>query len=355
MAVTNTSATSAPAADIEEACAPDPKRARIADDVKDPLARRGGPVLILDGGLATHMEALGEDIDHALWSARCLVTSPESIQKAHKDFYEAGAEVAITASYQAHLDGFRSLGVGEEEALAAVRRSAQIARKVAPPGALVAGSVGCYGASLHNGAEYTGVYPGMDEDGLLAWHRPRARSLISANCDILACETIPCLQEARALVRLLEEVRFPAWVTFACRSPTEVNSGERFVDCVRAVAGCPFVVGAGVNCTKPEHVAGLVEACRAELPQQKHVVVYPNSGETWCGVTHTWAEGTATADERFVELAHRWVELGADCVGGCCRTTPSTIAALRVAFPARADAAVPPAAAEPAEATAVGP
>eukprot|EP00927_Polykrikos_kofoidii_P047240 TRINITY_DN4134_c0_g4_i1.p1 TRINITY_DN4134_c0_g4~~TRINITY_DN4134_c0_g4_i1.p1 ORF type:complete len:360 (-),score=44.96 TRINITY_DN4134_c0_g4_i1:410-1450(-) len=311
-----------------------PKRARTDADVIDPLAQRRGSVLLIDGGLATHMESLGEDIDHELWSARCLVCNPTSIQKAHSDFYEAGAEVAITASYQAHFDGFRSLGVGETEALAAVERSVQIARDVAPRGALVAGSVGCYGASLHNGAEYTGVYPGMDEDKLVAWHRPRMKALISAKCDVLACETMPCLQEARALVRLLEEMRFPAWVTFACRSGTEVNSGEQFVDCVRAVASSPHVVGVGVNCTKPEYVAELVVACRSELPQEKHVVVYPNGGETWCGETHTWISGTTCSDSRFVELARQWVELGADCVGGCCRTTPSTIAALRAAFSA---------------------
>ena len=35
---------------------------------------------------------------------------------AHADFYNAGAKVAITASYQAHFDGFRELGVDETEA-----------------------------------------------------------------------------------------------------------------------------------------------------------------------------------------------------------------------------------------------
>ena len=31
-------------------------------------------------------------------------------------------------------------------------------------------------------------------------------------------------------------------------------------------------------------------------------------------------------------MAKQWAELGANCIGGCCRTTPSTIAALRAAF-----------------------
>jgi len=310
---------------------PAPKRPRISGD---PLAlcRGKAKVLIIDGGLSTHIETLGEDIDHALWSARCLVKNPSVIKHAHADFYKAGADVAITASYQAHFDGFRELGIGEAEALDAMKRSVTLAREAAPEGALVAGSVGTYGASLHNGAEYTGDYPGMDEDKLLAWHRPRAKALIEAGCDILACETVPCLLEAKALVRLVEELQHPAWVTFSCRSGTEVNSGDLFVDCIAALANCQWVVGAGTNCTKPQYVSSLVTICREALPAPKSVVVYPNSGEVWNGTTHSWESGTAASDEDFVKMAKEWATLGANCIGGCCRTGPATIRALKTAF-----------------------
>ncbi|CAE7662586.1 HMT-3 [Symbiodinium pilosum] len=312
-----------------ETTAPAAKRPR--KEFKDPLAtcRGTSKVLILDGGLATHIEALGEDIDHSLWSARCLVKNPSVIKQAHADYYEAGAAVAITASYQAHFDGFRELGFGEEEAVSAMKRSVQLAREVAPPNALVAGSVGSYGASLHNGAEYTGDFPGMDEEKLIAWHRPRAKALVEAGCDVLACETVPCLLEARSLVCLLNELQHPAWVTFSCKSDSEVHSGDTIADCVAAVGACDWVVGAGVNCTHPNFVSGLVRRCREVLPAAKSVVVYPNSGEVWNGTTHTWETCTATADEQFVEMAREWLKLGANCIGGCCRTGPATIAALK--------------------------
>merc|ERR1719440_1088280 len=116
------------------------KRAK-SETLEDPLARCRGDaqVLILDGGLATHIEALGEDIDNSLWSARCLVKNPDIIKRAHGDFYAAGASVAITASYQAHFDGFRELGVDETEAVAAMKLSVTLAREAAREGALVAG------------------------------------------------------------------------------------------------------------------------------------------------------------------------------------------------------------------------
>jgi len=305
-----------------------------ASTVSDPLAtcRGSDQVLILDGGLATHMEALGEDINHSLWSARCLVKNPSLVQRAHADYYAAGARVGITASYQAHFDGFRELGVAEAEAIDAMKRSVELARAAAPAGDLVAGSVGCYGASLHNGAEYTGDYPGMDETKLIEWHRPRARALVAAGCDVLACETVPCLAEARALARLIAELEHPAWVTFACRSGTEVHSGDLFADCIDAVACCDWVVAAGVNCTDPKFVSRLVSICRDKLPKSKSVIVYPNSGEVFNAKTNSWESGTATADDEFVKMAQEWADLGASCIGGCCRTGPSTISALKKAF-----------------------
>jgi S-methylmethionine-dependent homocysteine/selenocysteine methylase len=30
----------------------------------------------------------------------------------------------------------------------------------------------------------------MDEEKLLAWHRPRAKALLEAGCDLFACETV---------------------------------------------------------------------------------------------------------------------------------------------------------------------
>eukprot|EP00441_Pelagodinium_beii_P039331 CAMPEP_0197631118 /NCGR_PEP_ID=MMETSP1338-20131121/8389_1 /TAXON_ID=43686 ORGANISM="Pelagodinium beii, Strain RCC1491" /NCGR_SAMPLE_ID=MMETSP1338 /ASSEMBLY_ACC=CAM_ASM_000754 /LENGTH=327 /DNA_ID=CAMNT_0043202509 /DNA_START=62 /DNA_END=1045 /DNA_ORIENTATION=+ len=311
--------------------------------VENPLAAILKPegVVVIDGGLATHMETLGADIDHALWSARCLQKDPAMIRTAHRDYYAAGADVAITASYQAHFGGFSELGVEKEDALNLMQSSVALAREAskeatspgsASPKRLVAGSVGPYGASLHNGAEYTGDYPGMDEEKLLAWHRPRIAALLEAGCDLLACETVPCLMEARALMRLLEELRFPAWLSFSCRSGTELCSGEAFEEAVKLAAGNECIVAVGVNCTAPEHISSLVRICSSTKASHQSVIVYPNSGETWDGESHNWKEGTATKDDRFAEMALEWASLGADCIGGCCRTGPSTIRALRRAL-----------------------
>ena len=63
-----------------------------------------GPV-ILDGGLGTLLEARGNDVSSDLWSARILLEDPDEVRAAHAEFFAAGAQVAITASYQVSYEG----------------------------------------------------------------------------------------------------------------------------------------------------------------------------------------------------------------------------------------------------------
>lgn len=61
----------------------------------------GDTVLVADGGLATELEARGNDLSDSLWSARLLADAPEQILDAHLAFFRAGAVIATSASYQA--------------------------------------------------------------------------------------------------------------------------------------------------------------------------------------------------------------------------------------------------------------
>src|SRR3954468_21229061 len=131
-----------------------------------------GPVVVLDGGLATELEARGHDISDRLWSARLLLTAPDAIEDLHLDYFRAGAHVATTASYQATVPGFEAAGLDRAAALDAIGRSVSLARRardrfadesgLAISDRLIVGSVGPYGAMLADGSEYRGDYdPGV--------------------------------------------------------------------------------------------------------------------------------------------------------------------------------------------------
>src|SRR4051794_1496207 len=154
-----------------------------------------GPV-ILDGGLATELEARGHDVSSALWSARLLRDDPAAVVAAHAAFAAAGAQVATTASYQATVEGFATAGGDAGEARRLIASSVRLAREGQGGAGWVAGSVGPYGAMLADGSEYTGDYVAhLTVARLRAFHRPRMEVLAEAGADVLACETVPAAAE----------------------------------------------------------------------------------------------------------------------------------------------------------------
>ena len=284
--------------------------------------------MILDGGLATELERNGADLTDALWSARLLLDAPEAIEAVHSAYYAAGAQCVTSASYQASYAGFAARGISEADTTELLRRSvvlADRARARFPDRRLwVAASVGPYGAVLHDGAEYLGDY-GLSERELADWHRARFGVLATAGADVLACETIPTLVEARALVALLREhPTARAWVSFSCRDGRHTSAGEPLREAAELLDREPQVVAVGVNCVPPHIVTECVREIRGGTT--KPIVVYPNSGEWWDADARAWrgaAEGTRLAD-----LAPEWVAAGASWIGGCCRTQPRDISEL---------------------------
>lgn len=293
--------------------------------------------VILDGGLATELEAQGHDLSDRLWSARLLLTDPGAIEGVHRAYFAAGAQVATTASYQATVPGFEAAGLDRDTALVAIRRSVALARAardahatvtgVDPSTLLVAGSVGPYGAMLADGSEYRGDYdPGPA--ALRDFHAPRMEVLLDAGVDLLALETIPTVREAEVLVRLIDELGATAWLAYQCRDDASTAAGEPIVGAIRVTAASAGIVAVGVNCTAPSHVPGILRAAGAvtDLP----LIAYPNGGDRWDASTRRWVTDGSGGFEP-VEVAS-WTDLGAGWLGGCCRTGPDEIRALTTAL-----------------------
>ncbi|MCB0579080.1 MAG: homocysteine S-methyltransferase [Phaeodactylibacter sp.] len=293
--------------------------------------------IILDGALATGLEARGARLDDALWSAKILLEQPAMIRRLHLDYFRAGADVATTASYQASFEGFRRRGLSHQEARGLMQRSVELAKEArelfwAEPDnragriyPLVAASVGPYGAFLADGSEYEGRY-GLSVPQLMDWHRPRLEALLAAGPDLLACETIPCPEEAEALLRLLEE--FPearAWLSFSCRDGRYLSQGEPLREVANMADGAEQVRAVGVNCTPPRYISPLLEEAAAAT--RKPLVAYPNSGERWDAARRCWIEGER--ESGFGTLPLEWFARGARLIGGCCRTGTGDVRRMR--------------------------
>ena len=282
--------------------------------------------VVLDGGMSNALEDRGHDLSDALWTARLLKDAPDEVAAVHRAYYEAGAQVATAASYQASVAGFESAGVGRDEAEALVGRSVAIARGVrdemAEDGATrwVAASVGPYGAVLADGSEYRGRY-GLPRAALREFHEARLELLVSAGPDLLAVETIPDADEAEVLVELLQQVDVPSWFCFSADG-MHTRAGQPLDDAFAVAASAGNVFAVGVNCCAPTDVLDAV-ALATEVTGRPGVA-YPNSGEDWDSAGRRWTGGGAYD----VSLVAEWVRAGAAYVGGCCRVGPETIAAL---------------------------
>ncbi len=251
--------------------------------------------------------------------------------EAHRAFLDAGADIITTASYQASPEGFARAGFDAATAAELIRLSVQLAQQAIEASgrpALIAGSVGPYGAMLANGAEYTGDYGSVTLADLRAFHRPRLEMLAEAGVDVLAVETVPSLLEVEALLAELDRLNHPVWLSLTTDG-VRTRRGEPAETAFSMAKSVPAVVAVGANCTDPAGVGAAVKV--ATDASGKAGVVYPNSGEGWDAVARAWTPAAASQGLLIGDV-DGWVASGARIIGGCCRVGPEQIAAVAAAL-----------------------
>jgi homocysteine S-methyltransferase len=299
----------------------------------EPIRGNLVPPVILDGGLSTELERRGADLSDRLWSARLLIDDPSLIRDVHRAYFEAGAQVAITATYQASVEGFAARGIDHDRSAELMRLAVRLAREAAERDGRgdtrVAASIGPYGATRADGSEYTGDYGGTTVADLIAFHLPRAEILAAGAPDLFAVETIPSMPEAEALATVLTALpEVPAWVSFSCRDDARIADGTPIEAAVRIVEAIPSVFAVGVNCTPGRHIQPLLRRMRAVLPPEFPLIAYPNAGDRWDAQARAWIDEGDSDPIALADAADAWMQEGAGLVGGCCGFGADAIEAL---------------------------
>lgn len=287
--------------------------------------------LVIDGAMATELEKLGVKTDTELWSAMALIHDPQAVVAVHKRYFEVGANVAITDSYQANVPAFEAAGLTPAEGRRLITESVELAQQArdtyqaatqAKRPLWIAGSVGPYGAYLADGSEYTGNYQ-LSRQQYQNFHRERMQLLAAAGVDLFAFETQPNFEETKALIALLENEfsTLPAWVSFSVDQQGRLCDGTSLSEAVAYFEVHPQVVAIGVNCTAMTNIEKRIKTVAAVTT--KPIVVYPNNGDTYDPASKTWQVNPAAPT--FSELVPKWLAAGASLIGGCCRTTPEDI------------------------------
>jgi homocysteine S-methyltransferase len=287
--------------------------------------------VIIDGALASELQRRGCDLNDSLWSAKVLIEQPDLIRQVHYDYFNAGADCATTASYQASPLGFTQKGISLAESIALIKKSVALAQQAKQEYLnrtginkllFVAGSVGPYGAYLANGSEYTGDYQ-LSDDEFIEFHQIRIQALIDAKVDILACETLPNFAEIKTLTNLLQQYpTMTAWFALTLKDANHLSDGTPLDNVIDYLNHIDQVVSVGINCIALEDVTEALMVLQTLTT--KPLIVYPNSGEQYDPTTKQWQQNHQH-NCTFKNQLPAWLKLGAKLIGGCCQTTPNDI------------------------------
>ena len=280
-------------------------------------------IIILDGGFGTTVEQFGYDVKHELWSSNLLQSNPEAVYKVHQAFVDSGAEIILTNTYQASVQSFLNIGITKDEARTYLEKAVELATRAADDKAIVAGSLGPYGAMLGNGSEYTGDYKETEED-YIKYHKERLDILLEAGVNVFAFETIPNIEEIKAVKMLLRDYpSIEAWISVTLKDSDHLSDGTPIEEVIRVVNVIDNVVAFGVNCTSVKVIDGAVDKLIAL--SDKPLILYPNGGRKYDAVKKIWID---QHDESFVEAAVKWKDKAVKMIGGCCEVGPEEISEL---------------------------
>jgi len=287
-------------------------------------------VLLFDGAMGTNLDRQNltpEDFG-GLKTAGCIdylvITKPQAVEKVHRAFLEAGADVIETDSFRANRLTLSDFGLGDRT-LEINRAAASLARQIADEYVtsekprFVAGSMGPSGKLIST------EDPEMSDiqfDTLVDVFREQAVGLIQGGVDLLLIETSQDILEVKAVIRGIQAAFEETGEILPIQAQVTLDTTGRMLLGTDIAAALAILEGMnidviGLNCsTGPDYMREPIRYLteHAKLP----VSCIPNAG------LPLNVDGEAVypmEPEPFAELILEFVDaFGVRVVGGCCGT-----------------------------------
>ncbi len=283
-------------------------------------------VTLLDGGMGQELLARVPDEPTGLWATQVMVDHPGLTSRVHAEYFAAGATVATANTYALHND--RLVGTpleGRQGWLIECALDEAHKAQLEYADARIAGSLGPLVWSYRS----DGQPPYKEAKRLFAG----VAKQMAPRVDLLICETIASVEQARAALDGARQTDLPVWlgVTVDDEDGTALRSGEPLT-ALQKLSPDAWIA----NCSAPEVMPAALS-------------VFANWGKPYGAYANAFTEitkeflmpGSTTralkkrdmSPEAYADHVMRWVDMGATIVGGCCETGPAHIReiALRLA------------------------
>jgi homocysteine S-methyltransferase len=273
-------------------------------------------VVVADGAVGTLLRSRG--FPSSLPVEAAVLVQPERVLEIHRDYLRAGAQILTTDTFRANRLHLSLHGLADRLEEINVR-GVELARRAAQ------GSPAWVGASVGPLKVMLRPYGEVTEEEAREACREQVRALAGAGPDLFVVETQSSVLEALFFLEACREAApdLPVLVSLTVGREGRTFFGDSPVEGLRrlAAAGADVV---GLNCSLgPADLLPFVEemARRVDHP----LAAMPNGGYP------------AEVDGRIVYLSspeyvatyvRRYADLGVHVLGGCCGTTPETIAAI---------------------------
>lgn len=268
--------------------------------------------LVLDGSMGALLQSRGLPAGMApdVW----MMSNPEIIERAHRDYVEAGADIILTNTF-----GASKWRLAEYQAYGEIReinaKAVDIARRAASGRCYVAGDIGPSGETV-----FPTGHKSFEEVTEVFYEQ--AKILVEIGVDLIVVETMFDSLEFRAALSAVRaassKVPLLAFATFSADGITDTGATP---ENIVAIAEGFHATGVGVNCsTGPEPMVKIVE--RMKKASNIHVCVQPNAGLPIIKEGRTQFPMNAKDLEPYIQ---KFIDAGASVIGGCCGTTPDYI------------------------------
>lgn len=278
--------------------------------------------IIMDGGMGTEISRRGIPTDGPAWSGIANLTDDgiAAITAAHLDFINAGSQetgiIAISNTFRTAPNSIASpyLFGRENEATANACAAAFEAIKLSGFGnILLAGSAAplmdCYTPS-----------DTPDKKTLESGHDAHAQNLALAGVGLYLAETMITVKESKIALRAGMHVNLPVAISF-CTNEGGQNllSGENLTEAIESIERYnPLFIG--INCVDiytATRALAYIKSQKVEYP----IAIYAQGDDRTSPVKLDIVDYQSI----YVTEAKKWLELGAQIIGGCCGVTPKYI------------------------------